>query len=49
MANLQQRLAGSPHVAISAEKAGLGPQTSGEQQHGIKAGRLKGQLFACEC
>ena len=34
--------------AQNAEKAGLGPRTSGEQQKSIKAGRLKGQMFACE-
>ncbi len=39
---------GSVQVSGSAEKAGLGPKTSGEKQRGIKAGRLKGQLFACE-
>ncbi|KAK4684084.1 anoctamin-10, partial [Tremellales sp. Uapishka_1] len=34
------------NIASSPEKAGLGPRTSGERQRGIKAGRLKGQLFA---
>jgi hypothetical protein len=33
-------------IATSAEKAGLGPRTSGAKQHSLKAGRLKGQLFA---
>jgi hypothetical protein len=35
-------------VAKSAESAKLGPRTTAESQHDIKAGRLKGQLFACE-
>lgn len=35
-------------VAQSAETAKLGPRSSAEVQHDIKAGRLKGQLFACE-
>lgn len=35
-------------VAKSAESAKLGPRTTGESQHDIKAGRLKGQLFACK-
>ena len=34
-------------VAKSAESAKLGPRTTAESQHEIKAGRLKGQLFAC--
>lgn len=50
MANIQQRLARySGHgseIAQSAEKAGLGPRTEGAKQHAVKAGRLKGQLFA---
>lgn len=45
MARVHRRLAGKVEVASSAEKAGLGPRTGG--QRGIKAGRLKGQLFAC--
>lgn len=52
MTNVQKRLSGyeggNVHVKASAEKAGLGPKTSGQKQRGIKAGRLKGQLFACE-
>lgn len=50
MANVQTRLSGysgeKVKVAGSAEKTGLGPRTSGAKQHSIKAGRLKGQLFA---
>jgi hypothetical protein len=50
MANVQTRLAGHSgekiKIASSAEKTGLGPRTSGSKQHSIKAGRLKGQLFA---
>jgi anoctamin-10 len=54
MDNVQKRLhrdigeGESIKFAQSAEKAGLGPRTSGEQQKSIKAGRLKGQMFACE-
>ncbi|EIW72964.1 hypothetical protein TREMEDRAFT_26589 [Tremella mesenterica DSM 1558] len=36
----------STPVASTPEQAGLGPRTSGEKQHAIKADRLKGQLFA---
>ncbi|ORY26484.1 calcium-activated chloride channel-domain-containing protein [Naematelia encephala] len=50
MAHVQSLMAkhGGENVEVhaSAEKAGLGPATSGEKQRGIKAGRLKGQLFA---
>jgi hypothetical protein len=49
MANVQSRLVqytGGEPVADSAEKTGLGPRTSGAKQHAVKAGRLKGQLFA---
>lgn len=35
-------------IAKSAESAKLGPRSSASVQHDIKAGRLKGQLFACE-
>lgn len=38
----------SVKIAKSAEAAKLGPRTTAETQHDIKAGRLKGQLFACE-
>jgi anoctamin-10 len=52
MNSVQKRLlgyqGGNVQVASSPEKAGLGPQTDGSKQHSIKAGRLKGQLFACE-
>ena len=54
MAAVQGRLAGSRvagekvKFAASPEKAGLGPHSSNEQLKSIKAGRLKGQLFACE-
>lgn len=52
MTHVQQRLAGyqgdKVKIANSAEKAGVGPRTSGSKQHEVKAGRLKGQLFACE-
>ena len=37
---------GQVELASTPEKAGLGPRTSGPQQHEIKAGRLKNQLFA---
>ena len=53
MAYIQRTMAGytSPsskvEVAASAEKAGLGPRTSASSARGIKAGRLKGQVFAC--
>ncbi|WVW81287.1 hypothetical protein I302_103278 [Kwoniella bestiolae CBS 10118] len=48
MARVQHRLTKQETVSVSdtPEKAGLGPRTSGKQQKGIKAGRLKGQLFA---
>ncbi|WWC57606.1 uncharacterized protein I303_100138 [Kwoniella dejecticola CBS 10117] len=48
MANVQHRLTkqDTMNVASTPEKAGLGPRTSGKEQKGIKAGRLKGQLFA---
>ena len=50
MANVQAYLARfsghSSTIAESAEKAGLGPRTGGAKQHAVKAGRLKGQLFA---
>jgi len=54
MAHVQRRLTRSGYegdnvkFAKTPEKAGLGPKTSGEKQKSIKAGRLKGQLFACE-
>ena len=54
MAHVQQRLTRSGYegdnvqFAKTPEKAGLGPRMSGEKQKSIKAGRLKGQLFACE-
>lgn len=35
-------------VVHSAEKAGLGPKTAIRAQKGIKADRLRGQMFACE-
>lgn len=40
---------GNVKLASTPEKAGLGPRTNAEKQHSIKAGRLKGQLFACGC
>lgn len=50
MQYVQQRLSGYSgekiQFAESAEKAKLGPKTSGEKQHSIKAGRLKGQMYA---
>lgn len=50
MAAVQTRLTGYQgekiKIASSAEKTGLGPRTSGAKQHSLKAGRLKGQLFA---
>ncbi|WWC90176.1 uncharacterized protein L201_005109 [Kwoniella dendrophila CBS 6074] len=48
MARVQNRLTKQDtiNVAGTPEKAGLGPRTSGKEQKGIKAGRLKGQLFA---
>nr|XP_019014019.1 uncharacterized protein I206_00096 [Kwoniella pini CBS 10737]OCF52800.1 hypothetical protein I206_00096 [Kwoniella pini CBS 10737] len=48
MANVQHRLTKQDtiNIASTPEKAGLGPRTSGKEQKGIKAGRLKGQLFA---
>ena len=52
MNRVQQQLStyqgGSVRISTTAEKAGLGPKTSGAKQRGIKAGRLKGQLFACK-
>ena len=52
MTRIQQGMSGyqgeSVRISGSAEKTGLGISTSGEKQRGIKAGRLKGQLFACE-
>lgn len=41
--------ASSTPVMHSAEKTGLGPKTAMHAQKGIKADRLKGQLFTCEC
>lgn len=55
MAHIQRRLTHSGvegekvKFAKTAEKAGLGPKTTGHEQKSIKAGRLKGQLFACRC
>lgn len=51
MAHVQQKMTNQDTVRVAStpEKAGLGPRTSGHEQKGIKAGRLKGQLFACEC
>ncbi|KAK8844765.1 hypothetical protein IAR55_006615 [Kwoniella newhampshirensis] len=48
MAHVQQRMTKQDTVQVvgSPEKAGLGPMTSGQKQKSIKAGRLKGQLFA---
>ena len=50
MSYVQQRLAkhegGNIAISSTPEKAGLGPKTDGAKQRGIKAGRLKGQLFA---
>lgn len=54
MAHVQKRLTKSGvegeniQFAKTPEKAGLGPRTSGHEQKSIKAGRLKGQLFACK-
>lgn len=51
MRHVQTLIAGyqGPNIkaAKSAESAKLGPRTTAESQHAIKAGRLKGQLFAC--
>ncbi|WVQ64321.1 uncharacterized protein L199_002483 [Kwoniella botswanensis] len=48
MARVQHKLTKQETISVSdtPEKAGLGPRTSGKEQKGIKAGRLKGQLFA---
>ncbi|WVR03117.1 hypothetical protein IAU60_000107 [Kwoniella sp. DSM 27419] len=47
MARVHQDLTHSEvRVSESPEKAGLGPRTSASKQKSIKAGRLKGQLFA---
>ncbi|KAL7420471.1 hypothetical protein Q5752_004421 [Cryptotrichosporon argae] len=48
MSYVQQRMAstGQVKVAETPEKAGLGPRSESAHQHRIKAGRLKGQLFA---
>ncbi|WWD22681.1 hypothetical protein CI109_107174 [Kwoniella shandongensis] len=48
MAHVQQKMTNQDTVRVAStpEKAGLGPRTSGHEQKGIKAGRLKGQLFA---
>lgn len=54
MQTVQNKLSGSSYegenvkFAKTPEKAGLGPKTTGNKQKAIKAGRLKGQLFACE-
>ncbi|WRT63222.1 uncharacterized protein IL334_000125 [Kwoniella shivajii] len=48
MAHVQHRLTKQSTISVAdtPEKAGLGPRTSGKEQKSIKAGRLKGQLFA---
>ncbi|WWC97550.1 hypothetical protein V866_004434 [Kwoniella sp. B9012] len=48
MARVQHKLTKQETISVSdtPEIAGLGPRTSGKEQKGIKAGRLKGQLFA---
>ena len=38
---------GSTHLAKAAGDVKLGPRSTASTQHSIKAGRLKGQLFAC--
>jgi len=35
------------HLAKATEDLKLGPRSTASTQHTIKAGRLKGQLFAC--
>lgn len=40
--------ASSTPVMHTAEKTGLGPKTAMHAQKGIKADRLKNQLFTCE-
>ena len=37
----------STHLAKAAGDVKLGPRSTATTQHSIKAGRLKGQLFAC--
>ena len=39
---------GGKHMAKAASDIKLGPRSTATTQHGIKAGRLKGQLFACK-
>ncbi|WVQ94169.1 hypothetical protein IAU59_001247 [Kwoniella sp. CBS 9459] len=48
MAHVHKRLTKQDTIRVAGtpEKAGLGPRTSAHEQKGIKAGRLKGQLFA---
>jgi hypothetical protein len=36
------------HLTKGAADVKLGPRSTASTQHSIKAGRLKGQLFACE-
>ena len=38
---------GDSHMAKAAGDVKLGPRSTATTQHAIKAGRLKGQLFAC--
>ena len=44
--SLYQYQGGNIQLSSTPEKAGLGPRMEAGKQHQIKAGRLKGQLFA---